>query len=127
MFKKNVMVKGSKAVRNAIEATYIGLCDIYEFEKTRNLDGSTAFGETLVQSAVPCRLSKESLNAATKGDVAKISQSVKILLAPEVQILAGSKIVISQNGNVETYKRSGEPFVYSSHQEVMLELFDEFV
>ena len=39
---------------------------------------------------------------------------------------AGSKIVVTQEGRTAAYARSGEPAVYSSHQEIVLVPFEEY-
>ena len=52
-------------------------------------------------------------------------QSVKLFLAPEREIPAGSKITVEGRGMTRVYARSGQPAVYGSHQEIALALWDE--
>lgn len=55
----------------------------------------------------------------------QIKQEVKLIIGNNYNIKAGSIIVVYQNGKETKYKNSGEPIVYSSHQELMIEIFDE--
>lgn len=73
------------------------------------------------------RLSFQSRNSAAKDDgYSTVSQSVVLFIAPEVEIPSGSKITVTQNGKTTDYCRSGESAVYTSHQEIALELFEDY-
>lgn len=112
------------AVRSAIEKTYIGKCDIYEYKKVLNADKTTGFEEILILSN-SCKLSSKSTEMAQEASgVTSKSKNIKLFIAPELNIKAGSKIVVTQNGRTDTYKNSGEPSVYATHQEITLELFE---
>ena len=72
----------------------------------------------------PCRLSfKTAPSTSDNGAVAETAQTVKLFLAPELQVKEGSKITVTQNGVTTDYKRSGAPAAYPTHQEIQLELF----
>jgi hypothetical protein len=45
------------------------------------------------------------------------------LIAPEIHVKPGSKLTITQNGVTTEYKNSGEPALFDTHQEIILELF----
>lgn len=115
-----------KAARKAIESTYIGFCTVYERRDVK--DEKTKISrktEVVTIENQPCKLSFERLNAVIQSETAAgISQSTKLFIAPEVEINGGSKIVVSQNGVTTVYAASGEPAVYPSHKEIMLELFE---
>lgn len=90
-------------------------------EKTKLMESE----ETVVLEDQPCKLSYEQITQAVQGDVASISQVIKIFLAPEVEIKEGSKItVITKAGITADYKQSGIPAVYPTHQEIVLEAFE---
>lgn len=118
-------MNASERCRKVIESRYDGICDVYEYKKTRDEETKITNGrEVLVAGGIPCHLSFSSSPAAFKsGAAVSRTQEVKVFLAPEVQIKAGSKLVIIQNGIEKSYKFSGEPAVYPSHQEINLELF----
>lgn len=112
------------AVRKAIELTYIGKCTVIEHQKKTKANKSTGFEEVTVLENQPCRLSFERITSTSQGEAAsKLTQVTKLLIAPEVVVKPGSKLVIEQNGLTSEYKRSGEPANYNTHQEIILELF----
>lgn len=113
------------AARRAIESTYEGVCSVVEYRAIK--DDSTKITrhqEFEVIRNQPCRLSFEKLNTTVQTETAAaISLGAKLFIAPETEINGGSKIIVKQNGKVGEYACSGEPAVYSTHQEIMLELF----
>ena len=115
------MVKHKKA----LEFLWKGTCDIIiKVEKINPINKRTEFEEETIYFNQPCKLSFKSITSASEADnVASISQGVKLFLSPTVLIPAGSKIVVTQNGKTTEYGRSGEPAIYTNHQEVPLELF----
>lgn len=114
-----------KAARKAIESTYEGVCSIVEYKAVT--DGETKITrhkEITVLEKQPCKLSFEKLNAVVQTDTAAaISQGTKLFISPEITINSGSKIVVVQNGVTGEYSASGEPAVYASHQEIVLQQF----
>ena len=119
------MEAARKAARRAQEATYEGLCTIYECrdvtdEKTK----LSSEEEVAVIEDQPCKLSFEKLNSVVQTETAAVqAQGVKLFLAPEIAVGSNSKIVVTQNGITNEYSASGIPAVYSTHQEITLESF----
>ena len=119
------MEAARKAARRAQEATYEGLCTIYEYrdvtdEKTK----LSSEEEVAVIEDQPCKLSFEKLNSVVQTETAAVqAQGVKLFLAPEIAVGSNSKIVVTQNGITNEYSASGMPAVYSTHQEITLESF----
>lgn len=74
---------------------------------------------------LPCRLSFKTINSTNQNDNAAsaVVQIVKVFLAPEIKVKPGSKLTITQNDVTTEYKCSGKPAFYSTHQEIVLELF----
>ena len=112
-------------VRQVIETLYTGKCTITEHQKVKNENKSTGFAEVVVLTDEPCRLSFNTINSTSQTDTSAsaVVQTVKVFLAPEIQVKPGSKLTITQNGVTTDYKSSGEPAFYSTHQEIVLELF----
>lgn len=111
--------------RRAIESLYDGRCTISEYQKAKRENGSTGFSETIVYEGISCRLSFKSVNSANSGaSAATVTQTIKVFLAPEINVKPGSKMTITQNGVTTAYKSSGKPAVYNTHQEISLELFE---
>lgn len=122
----NGLTAAQKAARKAIESTYSGVCTVIERRDVR--DERTKITrkneEVPVVENQPCKLSFEKLNAVVQADTAaKLTQGTKLFIAPEIKIKPGSKIIVEQNGTTTEYSASGEPAVYFSHSEYMLELF----
>ena len=110
--------------RKALEMLYEGTCSIIKYEKIKRPNGSMGFSEVVKYENQPCRLSFDKITSTdmTNG-ASQVSQGTRLFIAPEVKIDAGSKIVVTQNGVTTEYKRSGEPAVYDTHQEIILDLF----
>lgn len=121
MLSKAQMVKAKKA----LETLYDGICTITEHHKIKNENKSTGFVDVVVLENQPCRLSYKTIDATSAGEsVASVSQTIKVFLPPDIEVKPGSKLTITQNGVTVDYKCSGQPAIYSAHQEVILELFE---
>lgn len=115
------------SVRNALETLYTDTCTVSDYRDVENKETCiTSKQRYIVAENVPCRLSFKKIKAAGDGVVASISQSTKLIIAPEIVINAGSRIEVTRNGVTTAYKRSGEPARYTNHQEIMLELEEEY-
>ena len=115
-------------VRKAIESLYTGLCDIINQQEVLDATtGQTSFKEVVAVSKQPCRLSYSVITAATEGDsAATVKQIIKLFIAPEIEVLPGARVAVTQNGRTTEYKAAGQPAVYSNHQEVILRLADDY-
>ena len=111
--------------RKAVEAIYEGTCRVYGMIPIKDPETKvTRQEEVLVQECVPCRLSFSGVvSAAESGTVTSAPQTIKLFLAPEHVIPPGSRIEVTQEGRTESYGQSGKAAVYSSHQEIILELW----
>ena len=118
--------KARMAARKALERMYQGRATVIEYQKIKDEWGMTNFQEVTVLEDQPCKLSFETLTSSTGDPVATVSQSVKLFISPDVEIPAGCKIVVTRFNDLErtfTYSRSGEPGIFTNHQEIMLEPF----
>jgi hypothetical protein len=85
----------------------------------------TKFVEKIKYQDQPCRISFSSFPTTNDSDsVASLKQTVKLFIAPDLEIPAGCKITVKQNNTTTDYCCSGKPAIYSSHQEVNLKLFE---
>lgn len=114
--------------RKILEETYDGFCWIYEYQKGRDEKTKlTKSREVLVKEKIPCHLSYSSMPPAAESEAGvERQQAIRLFLAPEVVIKAGSKLVVVQNGMEKAYRNSGEPAYYVTHQELLLELFERW-
>ncbi|MDD3020945.1 MAG: hypothetical protein PHX61_08225 [Alphaproteobacteria bacterium] len=83
----------------------------------------TGFSDSVKYQDQPGKLSFETLTSTDQGDTSAVTQSVKLFCDPALEIPAGSKISITHAGRTVDYSRSGEPGIYTDHQEIPLELF----
>lgn len=113
--------------RKIIESLYQDLCDVIEKQSIKNpITHITEQKDITVIQKQPCRLSFQNINSVSEGNVAIQTQIVKLFIAPELDIKAGSKIVVTHKGRTLSYKRSGTPAIYSNHQEIVLEQLDKW-
>lgn len=111
------------AHRKAIESIYDSKCDIIELQP-KVVKNITKNEEVEVFSNQACRVSFEDIyiNTQTETEAKKV-QKIKLFIAPELNVKPGSKIIVTGRGRKTEYKNSGEPAVYDTHQEIMLELW----
>lgn len=116
------------AVRKAIESLYKGKCTIKEFKSVKDpVTHITSKKEVVVLENQKCRLSYEKIASANQtSGPATIAQSIKLFIAPEIVVNSGSKIIVTQHGKTTAFQQSGEPALYTNHQEIRLELFKEY-
>lgn len=118
-----------KAARKAMEKTYYsGVCSVVEYRDVRDEKTKiTHKAEVTVIENQPCKLSFEKQDAVNQTETAaKTTQGTKLFVSPDVEIKAGSKIIVEQDGVKTAYSTSGVPAVYPTHQEIMLELFERW-
>lgn len=115
------------AQRKALEKLWKDRCTIiHRVNITDPVTKLTDFEETPLLENQPCKLSFESLASADGDPVAVTSQAVKLFLSPDVVIPAGCKVIVTRPNDLErefTFVSSGEPGVFSNHQEINLTLF----
>lgn len=115
------------AQRKALERLWKDRCTVYHRVKVTDPKTKlTDFDEKPLLQDQSCKLSFETLNSTDGDHVATVAQSVKLFISPDVEIPAGCKIVVTRFNDLErtfTYSRSGEPGIFTNHQEIMLEPF----
>ena len=111
--------------KGVLETLYQGRADVFEYRPKKNPKTKiTEHQEEKVLSQIPCRVSFKRLSTAEKSNYVPTAQiEVKLFLSNHFIIKPGSKIVVTQHGIEYTYRASGIPAVYSSHQEIILEEF----
>lgn len=115
-----------KQAKKALESMHTGTCTIYEYQDVKDLvTKRTINQEVLVIENQPCRLSYKNITKTSDGDIPTLTQVIKLFISNEINIKAGSKIVVTQNNKTTEYKNTGEPAIYSNHQEVILEIQED--
>lgn len=113
--------------RRAVESLFDDTCTIYTYEQIKNADtGVTEQQKIIYAENIPCRMSFSSFPSASNGEQAKITQGIKLFINPEIKIPAGSFVTITRQGITTDYACTGQPAVYTTHQEINLELHKEY-
>ena len=121
------MLPKSKMVKKALETLYNGICTVTVHREYEKDNGATGFRDEVVIENEPCHLSISNKSATQGGQTsASVSQITQLFIRPDVDIPSGSKITVTQNGRTTDYTRSGQPAVYDTHQEIVLELMDRW-
>lgn len=116
------------AARKAIESTYDGVAIVEEYQKVKDEVTKLTNGKAvIVLENQPCRLSFERLQIVNQTEAAaSMTQTTKLFISPDIVIKPGSKITVTQAGKTTAYTYSGAPAFYDTHQEIMLELFEDW-
>ena len=116
----------SEVKTNPLATLWSGKCTIYEYHDiTDPFTKQTIQREVAVLEDEPCRLSYRHEQATNiQSGAAVVSQSIKLIIRPDLVIKAGSVIEVTQHGVTCKYKGSGQPAVYCNHQEIVLELYN---
>lgn len=123
MLSKNMLVKA----REAIEKLYDHTCSVMVKQEYTKPNHSTGFKEVEIITDQPCRISFSSISDTEENTgAAKVVQMVKLFIAPEIQIPPGSKIIVTHDDIESLFSKSGEPATYPTHQEIMLEVWEEW-
>lgn len=114
-------------VKKALQRMWKDTCSVYVQKKKKNESTQrTEFVEVALFENQPCKLSFESLTTTTETNHApSVTQGAKLFIDNELAIPSGSKIVVKRKEKTFTYKSSGEPGVFTNHQEISLDLFEE--
>ncbi|MGN9164961.1 ABC transporter ATP-binding protein [Tissierellaceae bacterium HCP3S3_D8] len=122
------MKQAFKMHRKAIESLYKGTCDIYEYRKYTDPETEETITELdpePVYKNIPCKLSKKTITTSNQTEIANtIQYSPVLFIAPEIKVKPGSKIIVTQHSVTREFEQSGEPFVYTNHQEIVLQRTD---
>lgn len=110
----------------AREMLWQGLADIYQL--TPQTDQATGLTDgsawTLLHGAVPCRVSFKQTRTTKEGDLSKPVLLTSLHMRPDLLVPAGCRVTVVQSGRSYRFHRSGVPAVYTTHQEIPLEIED---
>lgn len=113
--------------RKSLEKLYDDTCNIYEFEKVKNLETKRFTSEPFLKfENIPCRISFKNISQAQEGTgFLAVSQVTVLFINSEISIKEGSLIEVIRQEKRMKYKCSGIPAIYSSHQEIILSTYKE--
>ena len=116
-------------MKNPLAKLWIGKCTIFEYQTVTD---PNTFQSTQEEVAVvtdePCRVSYNREQATNvQNGAAVISQSITLFIRPDLEVKAGSVIEVTQHGVTTKYKGSSKSALYTNHQEIILELYEDTV
>lgn len=124
MLSKTQMV----AHRKAIEKLYDSTCDIIVLQEIVDENGVTDFKDVKLYEKQPCRISQQSVTkTANNHVVSEVDKVINLYIAPELDIPAGSKILVTYNNRTTEYKSSSLPVLYDTYQKIQLEYVGRWV
>ena len=112
---------------NPLATIWTDRATIYEYKDTvdhETFQSTQTLEPVLVDE--PCRISFRQEQATNiRSGAAVVSQSITLFIRPYLYIKPGSVIDITRQGEVTRYKGSSKAALYSNHQQIVLELYEE--
>lgn len=120
----SVIDKARRQAKKALEMLYEDTCIISSYGKrTDSKTHLTSSEPVMICKDQPCKLSFENQPASSESrTVDTTSQSIRLFLPPDIVVQAGCEISVMHKGVTTAYKNSGKPAIYTTHQEINLEL-----
>lgn len=114
---------------NPLKSLWIGKCTVYEYATiTDPFTFQSIQKQVPILEDEPCRLSYNQEQATNiESGAAVISQSITLFIRPDLEIRPGSVIEVTQHGKTTKYKGSSKSAIYTNHQEIVLELYEDNV
>lgn len=118
-------------VGTAIRSMWIGRCTVYNYQDVFNPETHQTTHELVATCHdEPCRVSYQrefTKPSYVENGVASAMQRITLIIRPDLCIDAGSVIEVTQRGITSKYKRASAPMIYTNHQEVWLEIYEDYV
>lgn len=105
--------------RQAIESTYFDTFSSFRRVNVKDTaSGQTKQEEQQIVTDVPCAISKNNLNGVKFGNSnGETNAEYTLFHAPELDVKAGDKIIVSTPQGQKFTCYAGKPFCYASHAE----------
>lgn len=114
-----------RTARKWIDKLNTGRMTIFNYEPTEEESGITEFELVPIQEDVPCRLSYQDKQSATKDEPAQALKSIRVITALDVDIKEGSILEITFNGVTQKYKQAGRTHINDFRKSTPLEIYEE--
>lgn len=114
-------------IPNPLRSLWIGKATIYEYQTvTDPITFQSTQKEVAIVTDEPCRVSYNREQATNiQSGAAVISQSITLFIRPDLEVKPGSVIEVTQHGKTTKYKGSSKSALYTNHQEIILELYED--
>jgi hypothetical protein len=109
--------------RRIIEKMYTDRVIVYRYSKIKDpVTKETKLVPQPVYTDQPCRLSQIALGKNDQTEAQnEIRYETKLFIAPEIDIRQGDLLEVTRGTVTRKKYTAGEPFLYSTHQEVSLQ------
>ena len=104
---------------SVLESLMVDTCTIYTEQNEADSYGIQRKKEAVWLENQKCRISFSS-SPNTSGDVASVSQSIRLFLPASIVPPAGCEADVIRQGVAVRYKMSGQPSIYPTHTEIDL-------
>ena len=106
---------------------YTGICKVEIKESVTDPDTHKTRPEVVtLYDNVQCRLSHESKSVSESYERNRVAQTIMLFLDNIYEIPAGAKITVTQDEVTNIYGMASEPNVFETHQEIELELWEDW-
>lgn len=121
------ILKNPLKYKNIIKKFYTGVCNVYEKQSVTDAETFKTRPQIVMKyEKVPCRLSHSSNTTTDSYPRNTVSQDIKLFLDNDYEIKAGSQIEVTQDNVTNKYGAASEPNVFETHQEVTLNLWEDY-
>lgn len=108
--------------RRTIERMYTDLVTIFRYQQVKDpVTKETKLVLQPIYTDQPCRISQRTLGQNNQTEAQnEIAYETKLFIAPELEIQQGDMLEVTR-GTVTRKYTAGEPFTYSTHQEISIQ------
>lgn len=112
---------------NPLSRLWIGRATISEYREVQDpITWQSRHDLVPVVVDEPCRLShRQETTVGVVSGAPYVAQAIVLFIRPDLVIKEGSVIEITQHGVTTKYKRASKPAIYTNHQEVALDLYED--
>ncbi len=114
-----------RAGRKWIDKLNTGSMTIYSYEPVEEDSGITDFNLIPIETDVPCRLSYQDKESATKNEPAQALKNVRVITSLDVDVKEGAILEITYNGETHKYKQAGKTHINDFRKSIPLEVYEE--
>ncbi len=114
-------------VSNPLELLWVGRATIYEYQNVTDPNTYQTKQELVeISKNEKCRLShSRETTVSVDSGAPYVTQTIVLFIRPDLNIKEGSVIEITQNGVTNKYRRASKPAIYTNHQELALDLYED--
>lgn len=121
----------AKRLAKTLSILWVDKCSVTAQEEYIQENGASGFRDKIILKDEPCKLSfynskAENAPATVDGAGAPLYQRVKLIISADAEIPQGSRVEVTRDGKKLYFKASGQPARYFSHQEILLEVMEEW-